>query len=134
MNSKVGLAIALGLAGTASLGVSAYSYFRRRWRRKSPEEIERLRRLDLNQRGRITVGTVLELLEPTTDLPATHNFVYKYEVAGVTYEVAQDWRKRDCGFKDIAGFAWGLGIAGGLLGVIKGLDLFPEIMSKFPLF
>jgi len=50
------------------------------------------------------------------------------------YEVAQDWRKRDCGFKDIAGFAWGLGIAGGLLGVIKGLDLFPEIMSKFPLF
>lgn len=90
MNSRVGLAIALGLAGTASLGVAAYSYFRRRWRRKSPEEIERLRRLDLNQRGRITVGTVLELLEPPADAPSTRVIVYKYEVAGVAYEVGQD--------------------------------------------
>ena len=90
MNSKVGLALALGLAGTASVGIAAYSYFRRRWRRKSPEEIERLRRLDLNQRGRITVGTVLELLEPPAEAPATRLIVYKYEVAGVTYEVGQD--------------------------------------------
>ena len=90
MNSKVGLALALGLAGTASLGVAAYSYFRRRWRRKSPEEIERLLRLDLNQRGRITVGTVLELLEPPAEAPTTRVIVYKYEVAGVTYEVGQD--------------------------------------------
>ena len=90
MNSKVGLAIALGLAGTASLGVAAYSYFRWRWRRKSAEEIERLRRLDLNQRGRITVGIVLELLESPAEAPATRIIVYKYEVAGVTYEVGQD--------------------------------------------
>ena len=90
MNSKVGLALALGLAGTASLGIAAYSYFRRRWRRKSPEEIERLRCLDLNQRGRITIGTVLELLEPPAETPATRVIVYKYEVAGVTYEVGQD--------------------------------------------
>ena len=90
MNAKVGLAIALGLAGTASLGVAAYSYFRRRWRRKSPEEIERLRCVDLNQRGRITVGTVLELLDPPAEAPSIRVFVYKYEVAGVTYEVGQD--------------------------------------------
>lgn len=50
------------------------------------------------------------------------------------YEMAQDWRKKDCGYKDIAGFTWGLGIAGGALGVIKGLDAFPGVMSKFPLF
>ena len=72
------------------MGVSAYSYFRRRWRRRSPGEIERLRRLDLNQRGRITVGTVLELLEPPAEAPSTRAIVYKYEVAGVTYEVGQD--------------------------------------------
>ena len=90
MNSRVGLAIALGLAGTASLGVAAYSYFRRRWRRKSPEEIERLRRLELNQRGRITVGTVLEWLEPPAEAPTARVIVYRYEVAGVTYEVGQD--------------------------------------------
>jgi hypothetical protein len=90
VNSRVGLAIALGLAGTASLGLAAYSHFRRRWRRKSPEEIERLRRLELNQRGRITFGTVLEWLEPPAEAPATRIIVYMYEVAGVTYEVGQD--------------------------------------------
>ena len=84
------MAIALALAGTASLCLAAWTYFQRRWRRRSPEEIERLRRWDLNQQGRITVGTVIELLEPPAEAPATHVLVYKYEVAGVTYEVAQD--------------------------------------------
>jgi hypothetical protein len=50
------------------------------------------------------------------------------------YELAQDWRKKDCGYKDIAGFAWGLGIAGVALGVIAYLDLCPGVMSRFPLF
>ena len=91
MNSRVSLAIALGLAGAASLGATAaYSYFRRRWRRKSPEETERLRRLEINQRGRIAFGTVLELLEPPAEALTARVVVYKYEVAGVTYEVGQD--------------------------------------------
>lgn len=52
----------------------------------------------------------------------------------LAYEIAQDWRKRDCGYKDIAGCAWGLAIAGIPLGVIKGLEIVPGVMSKFPLF
>ena len=91
MNSSVSLAIALGLAGTASLGATvAYSYFQRRRRRKTPEEIERLRRLDVNERGRLTVGTALEWLEPPADASAALVIVYRYEVAGVIYEVGQD--------------------------------------------
>lgn len=90
MNSKVGVAITLTVAGAGSLALAAWVYFRQRWRRKSPEEIERLRRSDLNQRGRITAGTVNEWLEPPTAPSAIQLVVYRYEVAGVTYEVAQD--------------------------------------------
>lgn len=52
----------------------------------------------------------------------------------LAYEIAQDWRKRDCGYKDIAGCAWGLGIGGLALGVIIFLNLFPASMQRFPLF
>jgi hypothetical protein len=91
VNSRVSLAIALGLAGAASLGATAaYAYFRQRRRRKSPEEIERLRRLEIHQRGRLTVGTALECFEPPAEAPAALVIVYRYEVAGVIYEVGQD--------------------------------------------
>ena len=46
--------------------------------------------MEINQRGRITFGTVLELLEPPAEAPAALVIVYRYEVAGVTYEVGQD--------------------------------------------
>jgi hypothetical protein len=90
VNAKVGLAIALAAAGTASLAVAAYSYYQRRWQRKSPEELERLRRTDIHQHGRLTVGSVIELPEAEGEDAAAPVVIYKYEVAGVIYEVAQD--------------------------------------------
>ncbi|HEV2423660.1 MAG TPA: DUF3592 domain-containing protein [Terriglobia bacterium] len=67
----------------------------RRSRRKDPEEIERRRRMEVNRRGRITAAEVTDLLEPESEEPAAGVrrpliIVYKYEVAGVTYEVSQD--------------------------------------------
>jgi hypothetical protein len=62
----------------------------RRWRRKSPEEIERLRRLDVNACGRIGLGRIMELAEPVAGGPSGPILLYQYEVAGVTYEAAQD--------------------------------------------
>jgi hypothetical protein len=65
----------------------------RRSRRNDADESERLRRLDVNRRGRIVAAEVVDLLESertTTDAPRQRMVVYKYEVAGVTYEVSQD--------------------------------------------
>jgi hypothetical protein len=62
----------------------------RRWRRKSPDEIERLRRAYVNACGRIVLGRIVELAEPVPDGPAGPVVLYDYEVGGVTYETAQD--------------------------------------------
>jgi hypothetical protein len=57
--------------------------------RKSPEEIERLRRLYLVQHGRIIDGTILDLTDPLGPGDA-RILQYKYEIAGVVYECGQD--------------------------------------------
>lgn len=84
--------LTLGLAGAAvAAGLGAWLLASlKRWRRKSPEEIERERRLDVNRRGRIAVGHVVDLVEPDGTPAPGHLIVYTYEVAGVTYEAAQD--------------------------------------------
>jgi hypothetical protein len=82
----------LSAAGAAAVvALSAWTVTAiRRWRRKSPEEIERLRRLDLHRQGRITHGHILDVMEtPADPVPRTTVF-YAYEVAGVSYEVGQD--------------------------------------------
>jgi hypothetical protein len=78
--------IALGVVGAALVG---YVLFRRK--PKNPDELERERREWLNQVGRITDGTVIDVQElagqenkPTTIL------IYHYDVAGVSYECSQD--------------------------------------------
>jgi len=80
------------LAGAA--GIMIWRALRRS-RRKDADEIERLRRLDVNRRGRIVAGEVVDLLESegtaaAADARRQLTVVYKYEVAGVTYEVSQD--------------------------------------------
>jgi hypothetical protein len=57
--------------------------------RKTAEEIERERRSHLVLHGRIIDGTVLDWTEQpdTGDLGTLH---YRYDIAGVTYECAQD--------------------------------------------
>ncbi len=62
----------------------------RRWRRKTPEEIERERRLDVNRRGRITHGEIINFVEPEPSKPGPRLIVYKYDVTGATYEASQD--------------------------------------------
>jgi len=59
-------------------------------RRKNPQEIERLRRLEVNACGRISSGRIVELAEPVAEGPTGPILVYDYEVGGVTYEAAQD--------------------------------------------
>lgn len=91
--------LTLILAG-AALSVTSGAWALARWqrrRRKSPDEIERLRRLEVNRRGRITAGQIVGVLEPEngdgtskSEGRPTRLLVYRYEVAGFTYEAAQD--------------------------------------------
>lgn len=88
----VGAAIALGVGIPIAWGWRRWT----RWRQKDPNELERLRRLDVNRRGRITTAEIVDLLEPeSAGVVAAANprplmVIYKYQVAGVTYEVSQD--------------------------------------------
>ncbi len=84
------LSVWLGAAGVAAaLAAGAWAWFKR-WRRKDPAEVERLRRLDVNRRGRIAAGRIVDLIEQNDQQPASRLVLYKYSVAGVTYEAAQD--------------------------------------------
>jgi len=84
--------LGIAVAGTVAIALGGVWAWRtvRRWRRKSPEEIERLRRLGVNACGRIISGRIVELAEPVAGGPAGPILLYEYEVAGVTYEAAQD--------------------------------------------
>lgn len=84
--------LTMGVAGASATIVAGRWVWDRlsRWRRKDPEELERLRRLEVNRVGRVTAGQVLDLLEPEPPNRAARLVVYKYEVAGVTYEAAQE--------------------------------------------
>lgn len=87
MNSILRLSIGLaGIGGVAALGTWGTVRLIRS-RRKSPEELERLRRLEVNRRGRLASGHILDLIEPDASRKLV---LYRYEVAGVGYEVAQD--------------------------------------------
>ncbi len=73
--------------GAAALGAWAWSRLQR-WKRKDPAELERARRLQVSRIGRIAAGKVVDVIE--TKDPNSWMVVYRYEVAGVTYEAAQD--------------------------------------------
>ncbi len=76
-------------AGVALLG-GAYALLRRK--SKTADDIERERRSWLNGVGRITDGTVIDVQElnlESSQRPATM-LIYKYDVAGVSYECSQD--------------------------------------------
>jgi hypothetical protein len=88
ISREVGIAFAGG-AGLAVAGVLGWRAISK-WRRKSPEEIERLRRISVNACGRIIMGRIVELAERQPGGPAGPVLLYDYEVGGVTYEAAQD--------------------------------------------
>jgi hypothetical protein len=76
-------------AGSAVL-LGAYALLRRK--PKTPEELERERRQWLEGSGRITDGTVIDVQElaAMSNHHAATMLIYKYDVAGVTYECSQD--------------------------------------------
>jgi hypothetical protein len=78
----------LALVGAACL-LAAYFLLRRK--PKTPEDVERERRVWLDRVGRITDGTVIDVQEMpgSGHRPATF-LIYHYDVAGVSYEASQD--------------------------------------------
>jgi hypothetical protein len=72
----------------ALLGV----YFLLRRKPKTAEDLERERRAWLEGTGRITDGTVIDVqeLEAAKNHHAAVMLIYKYDVAGVSYECSQD--------------------------------------------
>jgi len=77
------------LAAFASAGLVAFLIFGRK--KKTPAEIERERREWLNQIGRITDGTVIDVQEVVPNgHPAATMLIFQYDVGGVSYEASQD--------------------------------------------
>jgi hypothetical protein len=77
------------LAGGGAAVFAAYLLFGRK--KKTSAEIERERRDWLNQIGRITDGTVIDVqeIEANGHGPATM-LIFQYDVGGVSYEASQD--------------------------------------------
>lgn len=93
MDSRSEILIAIAIAGVGAAIVWVWRRLARR--QKDPNEIERLRRLDVNRRGRITNAEIVDFFEPEpagvpAPTPGPLMVIYKYQVAGVTYEVSQD--------------------------------------------
>jgi len=77
------------VVGGAAAAFAAYWMFGRK--KKSPAEIERERRDWLNQIGRITDGTVIDVQELVPNgHPEATMLIFQYDVAGVSYEASQD--------------------------------------------
>ncbi len=99
------LVLAMGGAAVAGIAMVAYAFLRPT---EAPEEMERKRRLHLNQIGRIAEGQVVDLVEnppspsepvkrsfgsrarPLMDNRPRHLVSYSYSVSSVTYHTAQD--------------------------------------------
>jgi hypothetical protein len=75
------------VGGAALVG----TYYMLRGKKKSAEDVERERRASLNEIGRITDGTVIDVQELNSDSPNPSTMlIYHYDVAGVSYEASQD--------------------------------------------
>jgi hypothetical protein len=80
---------AVAAAGGILISVGTITYLKLR-RRKDPAELERLRRLALGRTGRITSGEITGIIEPEDGRTSPLLIAYRYDIAGVTYEVTQD--------------------------------------------
>jgi hypothetical protein len=75
----------------ATLGLVLLAYLLFKRKPKTAEDRERERRAWIDQYGRITDGTVIDVQEVRLDerKPATM-LIFQYDVAGVSYEASQD--------------------------------------------
>jgi hypothetical protein len=77
------------LVGGAGLLLAAAAWSR--GRRKTPDQLEQERRMHINEVGRITDGTVIDVNEMQTGgSDELQLLIYHYDVAGVSYEASQD--------------------------------------------
>jgi hypothetical protein len=98
------MALGMGAAAIVAIAMVAYAFFRPA---EAPENLERKRRLQLNQIGRIAEGQVVDVVEhppeeppkpglfgprtpPVVDNRPRHLVSYSYAISGVTYHTAQD--------------------------------------------
>ena len=79
------------LAFGAAAAIVGYALLSRR-NKKPAEQLERERRTQLTLRGRIIDGNVIDVLEleQSESVRQMILLIYKYDVAGVTYEASQD--------------------------------------------
>jgi hypothetical protein len=76
--------------GGAAIASGAFFLLLRR-KPKNPEEMERRRREWLDNVGRITDGTVIDVQELALENQTSSTMlIYQYDVAGVSYEASQD--------------------------------------------
>jgi hypothetical protein len=88
MNGELRLYSFVVLAG-AGVILAATAWARKR--RKTPEQLERERRMRISEMGRITDGTVIDVNELNTNGHGELQLlIYHYDVAGVSYEASQD--------------------------------------------
>jgi hypothetical protein len=77
------------ILGASGVVLAAYLLLRRK--PKTPEDLERERREWLDQVGRITDGTVIDVQELRSgEHKAATLLIFQYDVAGVSYEASQD--------------------------------------------
>jgi hypothetical protein len=85
---------ALGAIAAVALCIGGIFVYRAFRKRPSEEELEQLRRQELVQSGRIVDGTILDISDVGPHECGRPNgmqlIIYKYDVAGVTYESSQD--------------------------------------------
>ena len=85
----IGFRIYILAAALLGAILAAYLMFGRK--KKTSAEIERERRDWLNQIGRITDGTVIDVQELVPNgHPAATMLIFQYDVGGVSYEASQD--------------------------------------------
>jgi hypothetical protein len=82
LDSLVDRNVQVAIAVAIVIGIAAVVIRLRIRRRKSPEELEKFRRLQVGQLGRIADGSVVELEENTV--------FYTYKVRGIEYEASQE--------------------------------------------
>jgi hypothetical protein len=86
MNRQPLIIAAIAAATIGAVGIAFWT----RSTRKTPEDIERARRVRINHYGRITDGTVLDAQEMIANKRPAQLVIYQYDVAGVSYEASQD--------------------------------------------
>jgi hypothetical protein len=88
MSASLRLYPFIAIAALAVLG-SAVAWARSR--RKTPDQLERERRMRISESGRITDGTVTDVSEVSlNETGEMQLLIYQYDVSGVTYEASQD--------------------------------------------